>query len=129
MILDMNINEIKWNSKKSWINNRLRNIFLADRPFKIRTLTNIKTIGDLLCWSAEDLIWIRDLGNESLLTIVKTLEEMGFKIHIGSNPLCLEALQGTKYNNLAIQHLSLTASNEATAKAMKSYKLYAQERT
>ena len=66
------------------------NIKIENLSFSIRTYhcldrANIKTLGDLLCYTQEDLLRIRNLGTQSLNEIVEALNKYDLKLPVFSN--------------------------------------------
>ncbi|MBE6716172.1 MAG: hypothetical protein E7573_04555 [Ruminococcaceae bacterium] len=65
--------------------NNVNNIKIKDLPFSKRTFNclnraNIKILGDLLCYSKDDLLKIRNLGIQSLVEIVDVLKRFDLEL-------------------------------------------------
>lgn len=65
--------------------NNVNNIKIKDLPFSKRTFNclnraNIKNLGDLLCYSKNDLLKIRNLGIQSLIEIVDVLKRFNLEL-------------------------------------------------
>ncbi|MBQ7974422.1 MAG: hypothetical protein IJ300_01875 [Clostridia bacterium] len=66
------------------------NIKIENLPFSIRTFhcldrANIKTLGELLCYTQEDLLRIRNLGIQSLNEIIEILNTYDLKLPVFTN--------------------------------------------
>lgn len=65
--------------------NNVNNIKIKDLPFSKRTFNclnraNIKNLDDLLCYSKDDLLKIRNLGIQSLIEIVDVLKRFNLEL-------------------------------------------------
>ncbi len=64
------------NVTKDNINNlKIEQLHFSKKTFNCLNRANVKTVGELLCYSQEDLLKIRNLGVQSLNEIIDILEE------------------------------------------------------
>lgn len=66
-------------------NIKIENLSFSIRTFHCLNRANIKTLGELLCYTQEDLLRIRNLGTQSLNEIVETLNKYDLKLPVFTN--------------------------------------------
>lgn len=62
-------------TKDNIINLKIEQLHFSKKTFNCLNRANVKTVGELLCYSQEDLLKIRNLGVQSLNEIIDILEE------------------------------------------------------
>lgn len=81
----LQINSSKRDTLKKITSLDIGNLDLSLRPYTCLKRANIHTIGDLLQYSSEELLLLKNFGKRSLEEVQILLHQIGFQLKIGNN--------------------------------------------